>query len=270
MASPQFRQVSETFDRVAPSFDSVLLRNPINAWMHEVNMAVLSSTFSPGSCLLELGCGTGTDAIELARGGCRVFGFDISKGMVAKAREKVLAERLEDRVVIVDGRSRDLLQVLLKSPWEKFDGGYANFSLTYEEDLFGLSDALARVLKPGAFFICTIPNRVVLSEVLIYGPQLRFRSVLWRFAKPLAKDVDNSLLEIHAYSPWQVRAAFQNRFELRALVGVPTFLPPVYLHPHYRRLGGAQRLVKWLDVHLARRYPWNRLGEHTIFKFQRT
>src|SRR5712692_1613336 len=94
-------QIRETFDRLAIAFDSVLTKNPITRWMHDVNMAALVSTFGPGDRLLELGCGTGTEAIELAKRGCRVFGLDISEGMVARAREKVAAEHLGDRVIIV-------------------------------------------------------------------------------------------------------------------------------------------------------------------------
>lgn len=158
---------------------------------------------------------------------------------------------------------------MLQSPWPSFDGGFANFSLTYEEDLAGIAQALATVLKPGAFFICTVQNRIVLSEVLIYGFQLRFSDVLWRLSTPLFKDVHGYEVEIHPRSPWQVREAFGRYFRLRSFIGVPTFLPPAYLHPQYARLGAAQRPVEWLDGRLAARYPWNRLGEHTLFKFQR-
>jgi len=110
---------------------------------------------------------------------------------------------------------------------------------------------------------------VVLSEVLIYGCQLRFRDFLWRFAKPLFKDVDGSKLETQAYSPWQVRDAFRGLFRLQGLVGLPTFLPPSYLHSQYSKLGSARELLQFLDLHLACRYPWNRLGEHTLFRYQR-
>ncbi len=261
--------VRAAFDRVAPSFDSVLVRNPINAWMHEANLAVLRSAFPPGSRLLELGCGTGTDALDLARRGCKVLAFDISSGMVEAAREKVAREGRTDDVRVLQGRSRDFLAAARASTWYPFDGAYANFTLTYEPDLRAIAAALAGALRPGALFVCTIPNRVVLSELLLYGPVFRFRNVLWRFATPLLKEVHGSTLEIHAYSPWQVREAFRDGFELRSLVGIPTFLPPVYLHPQYRRLGSAQEILRRMDAALARRFPWNRLGEHTLFLFHR-
>jgi SAM-dependent methyltransferase len=268
-ATASSNRTSETFDRLAPSFDSDLQRNPINAWMHDVNMTVLASTFHEGQHLLELGCGTGTAAIALGNLGCTVFGLDISDGMVARAREKVAAEHLGDRITVVTGRSRDLVQLVRRSPWSSFDGAYANFSLTYEEDLAGLANDVARFLGKDAFFIFTLPNRLVLSEVVIYGPQLRFRDFLWRFATPLLMEVDGSDLEMRAFSPWQVREAFQRHFTLRRMIGLPTFLPPVYLHSQFGRLGSARRLLKSLDGRLAGRYPWNRLGEHTLFKFQR-
>jgi len=263
-------RVREAFDRVAYSLDSTIQRNPINAWMHASNLAVLRSAFPPGSRLLELGCGTGADAISLAKQGCQVFGFDLSQAMVETAREKASVEQVGDRVRFVQGRSRDLLEVVRESPWAEFDGAYANFTLTYEGDLRSLARAVAAVLKPGAFFICTLPNRLVLSELVIYAPMLRFGLVLWRFATPLLKEVHGSVLEIHAYSPWQVRDAFRGSFELCALVGVPTFLPPVYLRSQYQRLGGFGTALESLDARLAGRFPWNRLGEHTLFKFRRS
>jgi len=269
MSSRDPTLVAQTFDRLAPTFDDVIRRNPINAWMREVNVAKLRETFVAGNRLLELGCGNGRDAIELARHGCQVFGFDLSQGMVAEAQRRIEREGMQGRVVVAQGRIQNLLEVVQSSPWRPFDGAYANFCLTYEDDIRAVAQALARVLRPGSYFVCTLPNRMVLSELLIYGPQLRFREVLWRLRTPLLKDVDGSMLEIHAYTPRQVRQAFDEGFELLEIIGIPTFLPPVYLHPQYRLLGGGQRFLRWLDRNFSGRFPWNHLGEHTLFKFRR-
>jgi len=55
-----------------------------------------------GARVLEIGCGTGTAAILAARGGADVVGFDVSADMLAEAREKVKAARLEDRIRLVE------------------------------------------------------------------------------------------------------------------------------------------------------------------------
>ena len=263
-------RVQLAFDRVAGRMDDVVLLNPINAWMRRVNMTYLRRTFPPGSRLLELGCGTGSDAIELARNGRYVFAIDLSPEMVKVAAEKVTKLGLQDSVKFTCGRNRDLLELIDESPWKSFDGGYANFSLTYEESLDGVVRSLSRLLACGAPFLCTLPNRTVLSELAIYGPLLRFDRVLWRFQDPLTKDVHGENLRIRAYSPWQVRDAFQPWFRLDKIIGIPTFLPPVYLHQQYRRLISLEQVMQWMDALLGPRFPWNRLGEHTLYLFQKS
>ena len=232
-------------------------------------MARVEASFPHGAHLLEMGCGTGTDAIALARGGRCVFAFDLSSEMVARARAKVAAAGLEGRVVVAQGRTRDLRSVVRESPWSRFDGAYANFTLTYEEDLEGVARDLAEVVRPGGRLLFTVPNRLVLSETTIYAPLLRFSDVLWRFARPLRKEIHGALVEIHAWSPWQVVRVFRPRFRLLGMVGLPTFLPPVYLHEQYARLVGGRQLLQALDRRLAGRFPWNRFGEHTLFEFER-
>ncbi len=256
------------FNRIASDYDAVLSRNPINAWMHSVNLTELERSFPIGTNLLELGCGTGTAALHLAQNGRRVVGLDISDGMVAQARNKAIAAGLEDRVSFIRGRSADLLALTRGSPWSPFDGAYANFTLGYEASLGRVAEALAAALRPGARVVCTLMNRVVLSELVIYGPLMRFGDVLWRLEVPLQKDVHGVLVEIRAYSPGQVRRAFRPQFILEGMIGIPTFLPPVYLHRQYKRLGGGQRLLQGLDRALAPRFPWNRFGEHTLYRFR--
>ena len=52
----------------------------------------------PGMTVLELNCGTGTDAIHLARNGHRVLATDISEEMLKVAREKARQLGVEQRI----------------------------------------------------------------------------------------------------------------------------------------------------------------------------
>jgi demethylmenaquinone methyltransferase/2-methoxy-6-polyprenyl-1,4-benzoquinol methylase len=96
----------------------------------------------PDDTVLDVACGTGAVALELVRQtGCSVVGVDQSPEMLAEARTRIGAERIE----LVEASAREL-------PFEdaSFDGLTAAYLLRYLDDLpAGLAE-LARVLKPGA------------------------------------------------------------------------------------------------------------------------
>jgi len=52
----------------------------------EVDFLVNALRLTPGMAILDVGCGTGRHAIELARRGYRVTGIDVSTGMIDQAR----------------------------------------------------------------------------------------------------------------------------------------------------------------------------------------
>src|SRR5713226_3854142 len=51
-----------------------------------------------GGWVLDVGCGTGSLAIMMARNGARVRGIDTSEPMLEIARQRIASEDLEDRV----------------------------------------------------------------------------------------------------------------------------------------------------------------------------
>ena len=76
------------FDAHAPVYDeNVFTKNTVQ----EVDFLLDELQIAPGARLLDLGCGTGRHALELAKRGHRVTGLDISAGMLAQARTKANA-----------------------------------------------------------------------------------------------------------------------------------------------------------------------------------
>ena len=119
----------------------------------------------PGARVLDVPCGDGRHAIELARRGYRLTGVDISDEFLAAAREASLREGLE-----VAWRESDMRDLSWR---EEFDGAFcggSSFGFLGDEGDQEFLSAVARAVKPGARFAL---DGVKAAEVLL--PQFRER-----------------------------------------------------------------------------------------------
>jgi ubiquinone/menaquinone biosynthesis C-methylase UbiE len=74
------------FDSVAPRYDELFTSTPVGRFQRMVIWKQAVKAFRPGSRVLELNCGTGQDAIFLARSGIVVTACDASPEMIKQAR----------------------------------------------------------------------------------------------------------------------------------------------------------------------------------------
>ena len=126
---------------------------------------MLQATFPPGSHLLEIGCGTGDEALALSRAGSRIVATDISPAMIEAARAKAGPGR---RVRYLAGAARRAAGRTGSTTMvrDAFDGAYASFgALNCEPDLAPTVTALAELLRPGAALVCSVMNRCCAWEI---------------------------------------------------------------------------------------------------------
>ena len=162
--SAQFaEQVNRMFDRVAKRYD--LLNSLMTAGLHHAwrVRAAERTLLAPGDSVLDVCCGTGDLALELAKltsPGGHVVGCDFSEPMLDLAREKA-AERGADGV-------RFEWADALELPYDegRFDAVTVGFGLrNFADRDRGLAE-LARVLKPGGRLVVlefTEPKRFPFS-----------------------------------------------------------------------------------------------------------
>jgi sterol 24-C-methyltransferase len=102
----------------------------------------------PGMTVLDVGCGVGGPAREIARfTGCHVVGITINARQVARAVELTAEAGLSDRCTFIQG---DYLA--LPFPEASFDAAYAIEATVHAPDLAACYAGIAKVLKPGAIF----------------------------------------------------------------------------------------------------------------------
>ncbi|HEY4612382.1 MAG TPA: methyltransferase domain-containing protein, partial [Bacteroidota bacterium] len=78
-------RVAEAFNGVARSFET-MLENDITRGIRRTVYAILETLVEPGSTILDINCGIGIDAVELAKKGYRVAGADLSPNMIQQAQ----------------------------------------------------------------------------------------------------------------------------------------------------------------------------------------
>jgi ubiquinone/menaquinone biosynthesis C-methylase UbiE len=117
-------------------------------WKQYVSKLFEEMGFQPRS-MVDLGCGTGTVAVDFAGEGIDVQGLDASKAMIREAREKTSAEGLSCRFSMGDMRD-----FLLPEPVDLITCNYdsLNYLLTAREiqQVFG---RVRRHLRPGGLFV---------------------------------------------------------------------------------------------------------------------
>lgn len=109
---------------------------------------------TPGAAVLDLACGHGRHALEMARRGLRVTGVDLSERYLELAAEDARRANLEVTWVACDMRELDFDAA--------FDGAYSFFtSFGYYDDAENerVLARLARAIRPGGRLLLDLVNR---------------------------------------------------------------------------------------------------------------
>ena len=153
----------------------------------EVDFLVRHLELAPGHRVLDVPCGLGRHALELASRGYGVTGLDLSEESIDAARAEAKARQLSLDFRITD--MRDL-------PWSReFDAAFCfgnSFGYLEPADTVDFVSALARVLKPGARF--AMQTGIAAESVL---PNLRSRD------ETAIGDI--LLIEENRYDGWESR-----------------------------------------------------------------
>ncbi len=260
---PEWEAGALAYDEIASRYDRVPEENRINRLMRAGSLARIAEAFPPGSRVLEVGCGTGDEALALADRGVRVLAIDPSREMVRIASAKAKERGLSDLATFRVARARDLRSIH-SDLGETFDGGYASFSLAYEPDLRPVAEGLDRALRADARFLASLPSRLCLVELAVAigsgHPGFAGRRLSpWRDHKVGARTVP-----IRSYTPHEFAEAMSAHFTLERVEALPAIVPPPYMNKAYARFEGLADVLERADSRFRSRFLFRSLGDHFL------
>jgi SAM-dependent methyltransferase len=261
--------VAHPFDAVAAGYDAAFTDRLLGRWLRAAVWERLAAAFSPGSHVLELGCGTGEDAVWLARRNVHVTATDGSPAMLAVTEAKAARAGVADRL--------SLARLDLRSPrppapsFGPFDGAFSDFgALNCLADRRPVAQKLAEWVRPGGRVALVLMGPLCGWEIAWHLGRGRPRSAFRRFRSGAPAHVgDGATVPVWYPSPRRLRAELHPWFRHRETAAVGVLLPPSFLAELVERRARAFERLRRLERRIARRFPFPWLADHYVGVFER-
>lgn len=282
-----------SFDSLAPTYDEAFTRTTIGRYLRERVWARLDRHFQPGDHVLELGCGTGEDALHLAGRGVRVLATDASESMLEVTRAKAQGNPLVS-VAQLDLRALTPLRIqtegekqfaeFVKSPLHSmergfrgevsasFDGAFANFGpVNVLADWRPLAGWLAERVRPGGIVGLGVMGPLCLWEIAWHGLHGDFKTAFRRLNGQASFQADESSEPLAIYYPTikRLERDFAPHFRRVHLEAVGLFLPPSDVCGVVEKRPRLLRLLTALEDRCARFALLARFADHYWIEFER-
>ncbi|HEX3723187.1 MAG TPA: class I SAM-dependent methyltransferase [Nitrolancea sp.] len=247
------------YDRIAHDYDRQVAGD---AWMRSILWREYARLFHAGDRILDVSCGTGLDAVFLARRGIRVTGIDVSPEMIAALRERVASERLDE---MIDARVLDHADLNLL-PEGSFDGIVSAFAgLNTSSDLARFANNAAKLLRPNGRVVIHMLNRFSLWEWLGLVAHGRL-SDAQRLGHDSYRDftIGDIRVKHTLYSPLHAyRSYFSSEFLL-----IRAFALGVLRPPHTMRMVPVPvaRLLGHVEARISSHRPWLNCGRFFVLE----
>ncbi|MES2411842.1 MAG: methyltransferase domain-containing protein [Bacteroidota bacterium] len=254
-----------SFDKAAINYDYTFTNTEIGRMQRNLVHAELSNQLTSVQNILEINCGTGEDAVWLAKQNFKVIATDISSKMIEVAKSKTTFENLKfitadikNIAPIFDGQKFDLifsnfggLNCLPKSDLKKF-----------------FNDSNSLLSEKGKLVLVIMPKNT-LWEQFYFLAKAQFPSVLRRKKESVFVDVDGEKIPTYYYNPKDIVNLAKDGFDLVAQKPIGFFVPPSYLEPFFKNKKGLLRFLNAAENRIKNWAFLSKYADHYIITLQR-
>jgi SAM-dependent methyltransferase len=252
------------FDPLARDYDADFTDTPVGRVLREMVWWRSAALLRAGR-VLELGCGTGEDACQLAAHGLDVVATDVSAEMVAVASRKARRRECSERASF---HCLPMERVGATFAGQRFDGVFSNFgAVNCVDDVAGLARDLGSLLTPNAPLLWVVMGRHVPWEWLWFISRGQGRKAVRRLRKD---GVPWRGVTVRYPTPDQLARTLSPHFEVTGVTPLGCVLPPTYAAGWLNRSPRALRVLTRFET-AAQRWPaLARVADHYIIEARKS
>ncbi|HSI48900.1 MAG TPA: methyltransferase domain-containing protein [Ideonella sp.] len=268
------------FDTLASGYDRDFTHSLVGAAQRRTVWDTLDRCLARQSrpcSVLELNCGTGEDALHMARAGHRVLATDVSHAMLQVASDKLARAGLGGAAQTrpLDLQALASGHVTAQELGGRFDLVFSNFgglNCLSPSALQALAAPLASCLAPGGQIIAVVMPRLCLWEsawaLLQLRPRLAARR--WRGGPvPAQLSLGQPPLPVWFHGVQEMDGAWHTHFERTLVRPVGLAVPPSAREALASRAPGWLALMERLDRRWLTAAWGARLSDHVLIQYRR-
>ncbi|MEJ7738083.1 MAG: methyltransferase domain-containing protein [Chitinophagaceae bacterium] len=238
------------FDVLADTYDSVFTDSLIGRMQRQrvwKQLSGLLRLYDRPLDILEINCGTGEDALQLARLGHRVTATDASAKMIERARLKAGSAGCDHKQL--QFITCPFSQLGPQFHEQKFDLVLSNFgglNCVSARELFQLSSALSSLLVTSGRLFLVLMGDFCLWEMGYFALRAKFKMAFRRQQHQPVYRANGHDMPVFYHSPKKLKKCLYPLFSITAISPVGLFIPPSYLEKWFsRHRNWLNKLNKW-------------------------
>jgi ubiquinone/menaquinone biosynthesis C-methylase UbiE len=260
--------VAAAFSNQAPLFDELYATDTIIQYKRTRVRDHVLQWLQPGSAILELNAGTGDDALFFSLQGHTVHATDISVAMQEILTKKVKKYGLQNSITHELCSYTNLKNLQRPGPYDLIFSNFAGLNCTHE--LQKVLQSFNSLLKPGGLITLVVLPKFCLWEFLLLFKG-KIKTALRRFSgsKGAKAHIEGEFFRCWYYNPSFIRKHLQESFDMVALEGLCTLVPPSYMEGFAEKHQKIYQALLKKENKWKSKWPWKLIGDYYIITLKK-
>ncbi len=215
--------------------------------------------------ILEVNCGTGEDAIWLAKQKHVITATDISENMIAQAKSKT---KLNNLIFL----QLDCLKIQEKFNPDSFDFLFSNFgglNCLTKKELNYFFENTASILQPKSKLALVIMPKNTLWEQLYFVLKGKFSEAFRRKKEKAIAPVSGESVSTYYYNPKDIVNLSKNNFKYIESKPIGFFIPPSYLESFVKKHQFLFKVLVMLDKWIKKLSFLSKYADHYLIVLEK-